>query len=303
MVLNKITRSKESLTLFLFALPIVLYVFLFSYVPIFGWFIAFTDYKPGLPLFGQKFIGLMNFKFIFSGATDLGNVLVNTLALSFLGLLFTPVPAIFAILLTFTRSAFSRVVQTMTSLPYFVSWVLVYSIVFAFFSSMDGVANKFLMDLGIISQPLNVLNNEGNAWFIQVILFQIKNTGWAAIIYIAALTGIDPELYNAAEVDGANRFQKIFHITVPGILPTYFVLLLFAIAGILSNGFEQYFVFQNPVNVSKLEVLDTYMYRLGILQGRFSYSTAVGVFKSVVSILLLFIANGASKRIRGSSMF
>ena len=299
---RKAIWNKERRILFFLALPTVLYIILFNYVTLFGWYIAFVDYVPGLPIFKQQFVGFHNFSMIFRGATDLGQALVNTLAISAIGLFCIPIPAIFAILLTQCRNSFSRVVQTLTSLPNFVSWVLVYSIVFVFFSSIDGIANKFLMDIGFINEPLNVLGNEKYAWYIQTLLGIIKGTGWGAIIFIAALTSIDTQLFDAADVDGASRFQKIIHISVPGIMPTFFVIFLFTIAGIFNSGFDQYYVFQNTMTISKLEVLDTYTYRIGLLRGDFPLSTAIGMFKSLVGLTLLFVANHVSKIVRGDSI-
>ena len=299
---TKARWNKEGRILFFLALPVLLYVILFNYVTLFGWYIAFTDFIPGVSFFKQEFVGFHNFVMIFRGATDLGQALVNTLAISAIGFLCAPIPVIFAILLTQCKNAFSRVVQTLTSLPNFVSWILVYSIVFVFFSSIDGIANKLLMDIGLIDKPLNVLGNEKYAWYIQTVLGVIKGTGWGAIIFIAALTSIDTQLFDAADVDGATRFQKIIHISIPGIMPTFFVTFLFTIAGILNSGFDQYYVFQNTMTISKLEVLDTYTYRIGLLRGDFPLSTAIGMFKSAVGLTLLFVANHVSKLVRGDSI-
>ena len=157
--------------------------------------------------------------------------------------------------------------------------------------------------MGVIEKPTNILINADLAWPFQICVSVWKSAGWNAIIYFAAITGIDQELYDAADVDGAGNFQKILHVTVPGLLSTYFVLLLMSIANMLSNGFEQYYVFQNALTTNKLEVLDTYIYKVGLSNLQFSLSTAMGIFKSGVSIILLTIANLASKAIRGESIF
>ena len=292
----------------LLVLPLLILVFVFSYMPLFGWAYAFCDYLPGLSLLEQNYnAGFKYFQMMFSGVGYFPNVMRNTLVMSLFGILLSPVPVILAIMLTKMTwgwtSKLSRVIQTATSLPNFISWVLVYSLFFALFNTNNGAVNQVLMNLGIIEEPTNILTNSDIAWFFQIFVNVWKNAGWSAIIYFAAITGIDPELYDAADVDGAGSFQKIFNVTIPGLLPTYYVMLLLSIANMLSNGFEQYFIFQNALTVSKLEVLDTYIYKVGLTNLQFSLSTAMGMFKSVVSILLLTIANFSSKLLRGESIF
>ena len=297
-------KKVKKIKLFLCILPFIIFVFIFFYFPLFGWVYAFFDYRPGVPLNRQQFTGLLFFKLMFSGTSGILLVLRNTLAMSFLNILSSPVPVIFAILLTEAKSKyFTRIVQTITSIPNFISWVLVYSIFFTFLSSNEGVINAWLLKAGIISMPLDILGNNKWAWINQLFIGLWKGTGWGAIIYFAAITSIDSELYDAAEVDGCNRWQKIMNVTVPGIMPTFFVLLMLSISNMLSNGFEQFWVFQNPMTLDKLEVLDTYIYRLGIYKGEISFSTAMGALKSIVSIILLTFANTLSKKIRGSSVF
>jgi ABC-type polysaccharide transport system permease subunit len=231
----------------------------------------------------------------------------NTLILSLMGIVMSPFPIILAIMTTRLAQGVSRrvskLVQTATALPNFISWVLVYSLFFALFNTNNGAVNTILRNLGLIDAPTNILINTDLAWFFQIGVGIWKGAGWSAIVYFAAISGIDQELYDAADVDGASSFQKTLHVTVPGILPTYYVLLLLGIANMLSNGFDQYFIFQNARTVSKLEVLDTYIYKIGLAQLQFSLSTAMGMFKSVVSIALLTIANFSSKLIRGDSIF
>lgn len=194
-------------------------------------------------------------------------------------------------------------VQTGTSIPNFISWVLVYSIVFMLLSSESSALNNILMGLGLVKEPVNPLTNAKHAWFIQVAIGAWKTLGYNAIIYLSAITSIDQELYQAADVDGANTWQKIVHVTVPGLLSTFFVLLLLAISNMLSNGFDQYWLLGNGMTWDKLEVFDTYVYRMGIKNMEYSLATAMGIFKSVVSIILLSFANWASKRLRGDSIF
>jgi len=294
--------QRNGLLLLLMALPFVVLVFIFYYVPLFGWVYAFYNYKPGIPLSQSEFVGLKYFQMALSEGSELGTVLRNTLGLSFLGILTSPLPIAFAIMLSEVRSkTFKKLTQTLTTLPNFVSWVIVFSLFFSIFS-VEGLMNQLLAKFHLIDSPLNPLANPDAAWYMQTAIGIWKGLGWGAIIYLAAITGIDAELYDAAKVDGAGRFQTIWHITVPGIMPTYFVLLLLSISGMLSNGFEQYFVFMNPLVNEKLNVLDYYLYNVGIVQNDYSYSTALGIFKTIVSILLLFTANLLSKRIRGQSI-
>lgn len=290
--------------LFLLALPFVLLVFVFNYIPLFGWVFSFFDYKPGIPLTDSEFVGLKYFALAFeSGGGELLRVLTNTLVISFLGILVSPLNVIFAVLLNEIRlKSFKKVVQTLTTLPNFISWVLVYAIFFVFFSVNDGFVNQALLKLGFIDTATNMLGNNGAVWFFQTFVSVWKSLGWGAIIYLAAITSIDPELYDAAEVDGAGRYRKIVHITVPGILPTYLVMLLLSASNMLSNGFEQFYVFYNPQVAENIEVLDYYLYRIGILGSDFSYSTALGMFKSVISIAILFTVNWIAKKVRGESL-
>lgn len=296
----KRARRLNGLKLLLLFLPFFAVIIVLNYIPLFGWTYAFVDYSPGIALSKMTFVGLKYFKIIFSGGSNFGNVMLNTLVISLLKLVSTVVPVIFAISISQLKSSkLSRVIQSITSLPYFISWVLVYAIVFSFFSTDDGVVNKILITLHIINRPTNVLGNVQWAWVVQTLIGIWKETGYLAIIYLAAITGIDRELYDAADVDGANRWQKVLNITIPGITSTYLVLFLLTISNMLSNGFDQYWVFQNSLTTSKLEVFDTYVYRIGIINMQYSFSTAMGIFKTLVSVILLAIANFASKAIRG----
>jgi len=297
-------KRKRKLILLFYLMPFLVFVLIFSYVPLLGWRYAFFEFTPGLAFGDLEFVGLRYFRVIFDGSTAFGSVMVNTLAISALGLIGSVVPVIFAIMISQMRSSkLSKAVQTICSVPNFISWILVYSIFFSLFSINDGIVNNVLMSLGVISQPTNVLGDAQNAWIIQAIISLWKTTGWSAIIYLAAIAGIDSEQYEAASIDGAGRFQKIIHITLPGLSSTYFVLLLLAIANILSNGFEQYWEFQNALTRERLEVLDTYVYRLGMLNMQYSFATAMGMFRSIISVILLTIANYASRLVRGQSIF
>lgn len=299
---GKIRLKKERLVLTALAVPFIAFVFAFSYIPLFGWVLAFIKYKPGLKIWDCDFAGLYYFELIFKDWHKMSSVLKNTLAMSFLGLLCTPLPAAFAVFLSELKSArFKKIVQTITTIPNFVSWVIIYALAYALFSS-DGVVNQLLLQAGAIDKATNVLGNSDAVWFFQVALSVWKSLGWNAIIYFAAIAGIDSELYDAANVDGAGRLQRIIHITVPGISSTFFVLLLLQISNMLAVGIDQYLAFYNSMVADKILVLDLYVYRLGLVTQDYSYATAVGIFKSIVSIILLFSANGLSKKIRGESL-
>jgi ABC-type polysaccharide transport system permease subunit len=221
---------------------------------------------------------------------------------AFLGFLSSPLPVILAIFLNEVRNQpFKRIFQTVSTLPNYISWVIVFSLSFSMFSS-DGVINSLLSLLHISDTPLNVMGNLDFTWYFQTLLGIWKGTGWGAIIYLAAISGIDDELYDAAKVDGAGRFRSIIHITVPGITPTFLVLLLLSVSNILSVGFDQFLVFYNGLVADKITVLDVYVYRLGLVTNDYPYSTAVGILKTLISIILLFTVNNISKRIRGESL-
>lgn len=291
--------------LFLMFLPFLILAFVFSYLPLWGWRYAFFDYSAGDTLSMDNFVGLKWFKQLVSNAQtvkDMGRVMKNTLAMSFLGIATSWLPMAFAIFLSEIKSPrFRRFVQTFTTIPNFISWVLVFAIAFAIFST-DGFVSSLLMNLGIWQSGKNFLMNGSHTWLKMWAWGTWKGVGWSAIIYIAGISGIDQQLYEAATVDGAGRFQKMWHVTLPGLLPTFSVLLLMSIAGILSNGMEQYLVFENTANTNSIMVLDLYVYQMGIVKGIIPLSTVVGMLKSIVSVTLLFIANKVSKMIRGESI-
>ena len=290
------------LKLTLLALPFVVFVFLFSYVPLLGWGLAFFDYKPGLSLDKIKFVGFKYFQLMFFYKEDILNALLNTLVLSFLSMAVSVLPIVFAILLTELRhSRMRKVIQTVVTLPHFVSWIIAYALCFALFSS-NGMVSQVLMTLGLTDKPLMLMTNASTAWLFMTLLGIWKELGWNSIIYLAAITGIDEEYYDAARVDGAGRFRCIWHITVPGLMPTFIVLLLLKVGNLLSVGFDQYLVFNNAMISSRLEVLDLYTYRIGIGTQDYSFAVAVGIVKSVVSLLMLFSVNALAKRVRGESI-
>ncbi|MCD7766381.1 MAG: ABC transporter permease subunit [Lachnospiraceae bacterium] len=291
--------------LFLLLLPFLMLAFVFSYLPLWGWRYAFFDYNSGETLSMDKFVGFKWFTYLFQNAAtrrDIIQVMRNTLVMSGLNIATSWVPMFFAIFLNEIGSKkFRRFVQTVTTIPNFISWVLVYAIALAIFST-DGFINTFAMSMGWITEGTNYLMGNSFTWLKMLAWGMWKGVGWSAIIYIAGISGIDQQLYEAAIVDGAGRFQKMRYVTLPGLLPTYCVMLLMAVAGILSNGMDQYLVFSNATNSSTIRVLDLYVYQLGIVSGSIPLSTVVSMAKSIISVILLFSANGISKAIRGESI-
>ncbi len=294
-------EMKSQYKLFLILLPFLILVFIFSYLPLYGWRYAFFDYSIGDDLDFNKFVGLKWFKTLIADQATRANVikvLRNTLVMSGLGILTSWLPMAFAIFLTEIKTGwFKRIVQVFTTIPNFVSWVLVYSLALALFNT-DGLVNNIL---GTHTNFL--LEGPEYTWLKMWLWGTWKGIGWSAIIYIAGISGISKELYEAATVDGAGRFQKMWHVTVPGLIPTFFVLLLMGIGNILSNGMDQYLVFSNNKNMDFINVLDLYVYNLGLGDADFvPLSTVISMTKSLISVVLLFLANGVSKLIRGESI-
>jgi len=292
-------KRKRSWYLLFYALPLMVVVFLFSYVPLFGWYLSLIEYKPGYPLFDNAFVGFKFFKEFFASA-DFPRVMRNTFLFSGLQFCVLPLPMIFAILLNeITSKRFRRTAQTVTTLPHFISWVTVYALAFSIFST-EGMLNQVLGALGMKNQMI-LTDAKAIYWFMTAVGLW-KGLGWSAIIYIAAIAGLDQELYEAAAIDGAGRFRRILHITVPGLMPTFVVLMLLNVSNFVNHGFEQYFVFRNSIVANNIEILELFTYRNGLVLGDYSYASAVGIFKSVVSVMLLVIANLTAKRVRGTSI-
>jgi putative aldouronate transport system permease protein len=298
-------KKAYSFKLFLLVLPFIILVLLFSYYPLYGWLYAFYDYKPPKTLANSAFVGFKWFASLVSSETkikQIGQVLKNTFAMSGITIGTSWLPMLFAVFLNEIKGVkFRKFVQTVTTLPNFVSWVMVYSIAFALFNS-TGMMNSLLMKYGVITQPILFLQSSEHVWFVQWLWLTWKNLGWAAIMYIAAIASIDGEMIEAARVDGATRMQIIRHITIPSLLPTYFVLLVLNVANFLNNGMEQYYVFQNAFNKEYIQVLDLYVFNLAMGAGGYSVSVAISMLKSLVSVVLLVIVNGTSKAIRGESI-
>ena len=245
------SHGKTSKTMFFVILPFLVLAFVFSYLPLLGWVTAFYDYKPALGLGESEFVGWQWFEILVSSETQLqqiGQVMVNTLAMSFLGIATSLLPVFFAMLLNEVRASwFRNAVQTLTTLPNFISWVLVYMIAFSLFSS-SGLVNTTLHDWGLITVPMKFLDTDQHVWLTMLAWSLWKGLGWGAIMYLAAIAGIDQSLYESARIDGASRFQLMRYITFPQLMPTYVVLLVLSIANVLNNGMEQFYVFQNAFN-------------------------------------------------------
>lgn len=288
----------------LYVLPCLIFIFIFKYLPLWGWSYAFFQYKPGRDLFKCAFVGLQNFTALFGNAVMRNNllrVLRNTFGIQILNYLLMPVPMLFAIFLSEIKSTkFQKAVQTLTTLPHFISWVIMFSLATSLFGN-SGVVNAVLNNFG--AEGINILTTDQHVWLIQSLLALWKSLGWSAIIYFAAITGLDQEVYEAAMVDGASRWQKIRYITIPLLIPTFFVLLIMGIGNFLNSGIDQFLAFGNAMNKEYIEVLDLYVYNLGIGNGQISFSVAVGMMKSVVAVVLFALANFASKKVRGTSVF
>lgn len=295
----------HGIKLMLYIMPFMILLSIFCYYPLYGWVYAFFDFKPPLKLSQCDFVGLYWFRSLVENETkikQLLGVLRNTFAMSGLSVATSWLPMAFAIFLSEIKTKwFGKTVQTLTTIPNFISWVLVYFMAFSLFSS-TGAVNTILQDWGIINQPVLFLQSDEHTWLTMWLWNTWKGLGWGAIMYLAAIAGIDQELYEAARVDGAGRFRLIWHITVPGLLPTYFVLLLLNVANFLNNGMEQYFMFQNSFNKDHIQVLDLFVYNLGLGSGSYSLATAISMFKSLISVTLLFVVNKLSKTLRGESI-
>ena len=299
---RKTHLTKGKITLLFITIPSVLFILVFSYFPISGWIYSFFDYRIGYKLSKCEFVGLDNFIYAF-GDPYIITVILNTLIISILGLLGLPLAGMIAILLSEVRGKkFKKTVQTAITIPNFISWIIIYSIMFSLFSN-DGLLTTLVRGLsGNRDSTVTLLTNPGTAKLFMVLTNIWKTVGYNSIIFFAAVTGIDSQLYDAAAVDGAGRWQKILHITIPGILPTFITLLIISVGAILNNGFEQYYVFVNPMIQKNIEVLDYYVYRIGMLNNDIPASTAVSMIKTFISVVLVFSVNKLSKKTLGQSI-
>jgi len=281
--------------LYLFMAPGIAYFLIFKYYPMWGVLMAFQRYQPHVGIWGSQWVGLRHFRRFFS-EPEFWMLLRNTLYIAALDLIiYFPFTIILALLLNEVRSEiYKRTVQTLVYVPHFLSWVVVVGICYLLFTTEGGVINEIIASLGF--EKINFLMSE--RWFRPMIIGQIiwKDAGWGTIIFLAALAGVDPNLYEAARIDGANRWRLLWHVTLPAIRSVIVILLILRMGNFLDLGFEQIFLMLNALNREVGEVFDTYVYRVGLQQGQFSYSAAVGLFKSVVGLILVIGSNWIAKR-------
>lgn len=293
--------GREKKMFHLMMMPGLIMLFLFVFLPLFGSLMAFQNYVPAKGIFGSKWVGLENFKFIFS-LPDSRQVFVNTLVIAFAKLIFNIiVPVLFAILLNeITVGICKKFFQTVVYLPHFLSWVVLATVVTNMFS-LSGPFNSVVTAFG--GDAIQFLAN--NNWFRKVIVATDvwKEFGYNSVVYLAALTGIDLGLYEAASIDGANRFEQTLHITLPSLMPTIILMTALNLGNILNAGFDQIFNLYNPIVYETGDIIDTYVYRIGMVERQYSIGTAVGLFKSVISFLLIMGANKGAKKLTGSGIF
>ncbi len=295
-----INRYKSQKSLFFMVIPCMIITFMFSYWPLTGWIMAFQNFRPNKGYFKSTFVGFDQFKFLFKDPIFWQDFR-NTLAMSVLNLIFGFVFSIgFALLLNEIRSmGFKRIVQTASYLPHFLSWIIVCSLISNILSTNDGTLNNLLMGLGLIDKPVLWLGEPKYFWWIVALSNVWKEMGWNSIIYIAAMSAIDPQLYESCEIDGGNRYHKIWHITLPGIRSTIIVLLIMNIGWLMNAGFEIQYLFGRGLVMDVSETIDIFVLKYGITLGNYSLATASGILKSVISIALLTITNRFSRRFDG----
>lgn len=290
---------KRQLPLTLMVLPALIFVAVFSYSPLTGWGMAFFRYRPGRGIFEGDFLGLEMFQDFFYDMSGSWYVLKNTLGINlFVIIINISLAILVSILINEMRmKRMKKVVQTVTFFPYFISWVITYTVFQMFFSTSNGMVNQILEFFGVIDKGIDFLGDPDWAWFIMIVASAWKSTGYNSVIFLSSISSIDAELYEAAQIDGASRLRRIWSITLPHLLPTLSVLLIMNAGWILNSNFEQFFLFSNMSNQTGMEVFDTYIYRYGMGMLNFSYATAVGMMKSVASIALLIFANSFSKAV------
>ncbi|MEF2967129.1 ABC transporter permease subunit [Paenibacillus sp. M1] len=297
-------RFFRQIDLQLMVIPALILIFIFSYIPMYGILVAFQDYKIGRSFTSSPWVGFKHFAYFFS-SPEFGLVMRNTIVISLLKFLIGfPAPILLALMLNEVRKmAFKRVVQTITYLPHFMSWVILGGLVSALLAVDNGSVNMLLEKLNVIDKPINFLSLPEYFWGILVTTNVWKEIGFGSIVYLAAIAGVDPNTYEAASIDGASRFKQIYLITLPSIMPVVTIFMILAIGNLLSAGFEDILILAaNPAIRDVSDVLDTYVVRVGFNNYRYSYATAVGVFKAVISVGLLTIANFVARR-SGNSLW
>jgi len=283
------------------AIPVITYYLLFCYLPMFGIVIAFKQYDIAKGIFESEWVGFKYFIEFFNGLY-FGRILFNTLAISICDLLFGfPAPIIFALLLNELRNQkFKKVVQTVTYLPHFISIIVICGMIVDFFST-NGIVTKIIVALG--GEKINYIGSAEHFRAIYVGTNIWQGVGWASIIYLAALANVDQELYEASTIDGAGRLKQLIYITMPGIAPTVIIMLILRIGQLLSVGYEKIILLYSPATYKTADVISSYVYRMGIGNARYGYSAAVGLFQSIINLILLFMANQLSKRYSDTALF
>ena len=301
-LLQRIRRQKWVL---LMLLPLLVLTIIFSYVPLVGWVMAFTDYHIGAPLFGNAWTGLTQFVRLGSYSDDLLRLLRNTVVINFVSVfnnLFCAL--VLTLLLREVKWRFgAKAVQTVTFFPYFVSAVIAYAIFNGLLSVNSGAINMALVKAGVIKRGINILGDAKYSWPLMIFVNLWKFTGYNCVLFMAAAAGIPMDQYESAEIDGASRFQKAIYITLPSLLPTAAVLLIMNSGWILNSSLDMFMVFQNTTNLETMEVLDMYIYKYGLKPMDYSYATAAGIAKTAVSLLLLVIVNKSVKKLSGTGIF
>lgn len=305
LVRKKMTKNRWIL-LFMAGLGLA-FLIVFNYIPMFGIILAFKDgdYVINIKdaIFNSKFVGLDNFKRFLTDPEFFG-VVWNTLGLNLLSLVITfPAPIFFALLINEIKNVhYKRIVQTISYFPFFLSWIIFGGIVSSMLDSQTGIINELLVKTKIVNTPVNFGKSE-YFWGLIIVTGLLKGVGWGSMVYVAAIAGIDQAMYEAAEIDGANRWCKMSRITFPCILPTVTVYLILSVSNLLNSGFDQIWVFRNQMNLDKSEVIDTYVYKYGILKNQYSYTTAIGLLKSIIAFILLTSSNALSKKLAGRGIF
>jgi len=297
--LKKTFRKYYQIYIILFLAAI--YVFIFNYIPMYGVTMAFREYKFNMGMFRSPWIGFKYFVNFFN-YFNFWNILRNTLVINlFKIIIYFPIPIIFALMLNESKSVpFKRIVQTLTYLPYFISWVVAVQLL-QHFLSLDGIVNQIRLSFGL--EKVFYMNDPSNFYSIMFLSHIWKSIGMNSIIYLAALSGIDPQLFEAAKIDGANRIKQIWHISLPSIMPTIMILFILSLASMLYAGWEQIYLIRTPGNMNLADIIDTYVIEVGLRNGQFGYATAVSLFQSVIGLILVLTTNAISKRVSNLSLF
>lgn len=308
---SRVRLFKKQLPLQIFVLVGIVYLMIFNFIPMFGIIMGFKDYDIVMGvkgIFTSEWVGLKYFK-EFVSDYNFPSLIKNTVGISLLKLIFTfPLPILFAIMLSEIRCVrFKKLVQTCSYLPHFISWVIISGISFQFLSS-SGIINTLFMQLGLIDKPIGFLTDASKYWGFAVFSDVWKEMGWWTIVFLAAIVGVSQDLFEAAQIDGAGRLQRIWHITLPCIKPTIVVVLILALGNLFGGGlsgsnFEQSYLMGNSMNKESSQIIQTYVFQVGLAQGRYAYATAVGLIQSVISLILIFSSNFFSKKVSGTGLF